>query len=236
MIYIAWTTVLAGLLFARKSFGGLAATMVLSATVLLVANLSDLDPEITPLVPVLRSYWLTIHVSLEAGSYGFLMLGALIGIINLILMIFITPRNKENIYLQIKEMTYLSEMTLIGGLFMISVGTYLGGVWANESWGRYWGWDAKETWALVTILVYAFILHMRLIPKLQSLFAYNFASIFGLASVIMTYYGVNYYLSGLHSYAAGDPVPIPQWVYIVIGCIIIISLLAYLKKRKYSIS
>ena len=62
-------------------------------------------------------------------------------------------------------MSYLSEMTLIGGLFMISIGTYLGGVWANESWGRYWGWDAKETWALVTILVYAFILHMRLIPK-----------------------------------------------------------------------
>lgn len=236
MIYIAWTTTLAGLIFSRRSFGGYAATMILAATILLVAMLSDLDPEITPLVPVLRSYWLTIHVSMEAGSYGFLMLGAIIGLINLILMIFMTKENKEKIHQQIREMSYLSEMTLIGGLFMISIGTYLGGVWANESWGRYWGWDAKETWALVTILIYAFILHMRIIPKLQGLFAYNFATIFGLASVVMTYYGVNYYLSGLHSYAAGDPVPIPLWVYIVIISIMIITVLAFWKKRMFKIT
>jgi len=233
MIYIAWTTVLAGILFTRKSFGGLAATMVLSATVLLVASLSYLDPEITPLVPVLRSYWLTIHVSLEAGSYGFLMLGAIIGLINIVLMIFLSEKNQNKIHRMIKEMSYLSEMTLIGGLVMISIGTYLGGVWANESWGRYWGWDAKETWALVTILVYAFILHMRLIPGLKGLFTFNLATIFGLASVLMTYYGVNYYLSGLHSYAAGDPVPIPQWVYIAVTLVVIISTVAYLRKRRF---
>lgn len=231
MIYIAWTATLAGVLFCRKSFGGLAATMVLAATVLLVAHLSYLDPEITPLVPVLKSYWLTIHVSLEAGSYGFLMLGAIIGLINLILMIFLSAKNKKRIYSMIKELSYISETTLYGGLFMVSVGTYLGGIWANESWGRYWGWDAKETWALVTILVYAFIVHMRLIPKFGGLFAYNFASLFGWASVIMTYYGVNYYLSGLHSYAAGDPIPIPQWVYIVVVALVIISALAYWRKR-----
>lgn len=235
MIYIAWTTTLAGVIFTRKSFGGLAATMVLAATVLLVASLSYLDPEITPLVPVLKSYWLTIHVSLEAGSYGFLMLGAIIGLINLVLMIFLTEKNKDRIKDIIQEMTYMSEMTLIGGLFMVSIGTYLGGVWANESWGRYWGWDAKETWALVTILVYAFILHMRIIPKMGGLFAYNLASLFGWATVIMTYYGVNYYLSGLHSYAAGDPVPVPQWVYIVAGSLFAISVLAYWRKRKFSI-
>ena len=233
MIYIAWTTTLAGILFTRKSFGAMAATMVLAGTILFVATLSFLDPEITPLVPVLKSYWLTIHVSLEAGSYGFLKLGAIIGLINLILMIFITEKNKRRLKQIIQEMTYISELTLIGGLFMMSVGTYLGGIWANESWGRYWGWDAKETWALVTILVYAFILHMRLIPKLRGLFAYNLATIFGLASVIMTYYGVNYYLSGLHSYATGDPVPIPKWVYIVVSCIIIISITAFFRKRKY---
>jgi cytochrome c-type biogenesis protein CcsB len=234
MIYIAWTSTLAGVLFTRKSFGGLAATMVLAATILLVSTLSFLDPEITPLVPVLKSYWLTIHVSLEAGSYGFLMLGAIIGLINLILMIFISEKNKKRLKRIILEMSYISELTLIGGLFMVSIGTYLGGVWANESWGRYWGWDAKETWALVTILVYAFILHMRLIPKLGGLFAFNLATIFGLATVIMTYYGVNYYLSGLHSYATGDPVPIPNWVYIVVICLIVISVTAFLRKRKYS--
>jgi cytochrome c-type biogenesis protein CcsB len=232
MIYIAWTTTLAGMIFTRKSNGGLAATMILAATVLLVAMLSYLDPEITPLVPVLKSYWLTIHVSLEAGSYGFLMLGAIIGLINLILMVFLTEKNKERIKRIVKEMSYISEMTLTGGLVMVAVGTYLGGVWANESWGRYWGWDAKETWALVTILVYAFILHMRLIPKLNGLYAFNVATLFGWGSVIMTYYGVNYYLSGLHSYAAGDPVPIPNWVYYAVSSLILISLLAYWKKRK----
>ncbi len=233
MIYIGWTSTLAGLIFTRKSLGGLSATMVLAAIILFVATLSFLDPEITPLVPVLKSYWLTIHVSLEAGSYGFLMLGAIIGLINLILLLFLKPSNMTRIKKMITEMSYISEMTLIGGLFMISIGTYLGGVWANESWGRYWGWDAKETWALVTILVYAFILHMRLVPKLKGLFAYNLATIFGLSSVIMTYYGVNYYLSGLHSYATGDPVPIPTWVYVVVVSITLISIGAYLKKRKY---
>ncbi|RIV71133.1 cytochrome c biogenesis protein CcsA [Flagellimonas aequoris] len=233
MIYIGWTSTLAGLLFTRKSLGGLSATMVLAAIIHFVATLSFLDPEITPLVPVLKSYWLTIHVSLEAGSYGFLMLGAIIGLINLILMLFLNKSNLDRIKKMITEMSYISEMTLIGGLFMVSIGTYLGGVWANESWGRYWGWDAKETWALVTILVYAFILHMRLVPQLKGLFAYNLATIFGLSSVIMTYYGVNYYLSGLHSYATGDPVPIPTWVYIVVASITLISIGSYLKKRKF---
>lgn len=231
MIYISWTTMLAGLFFSRKSLGGMAATTVLAATILLVAGMSWLDPEITPLVPVLKSYWLTIHVSLEAGSYGFLMLGAVIGMLNLVLMIITNDKNKENIYRTIKELTIISEITLLGGLFMVSVGTYLGGVWANESWGRYWGWDAKETWALVTILVYAFILHMRFIPGLQSVYAFNFASLFGFATVIMTYFGVNYYLSGLHSYAAGDPVPIPPAVYYTAIILGVISLLAFIKWR-----
>lgn len=231
MIYIGWTTMLAGLIFARKSFGGLAATCILSTTILMVAGLSWLDPEITPLVPVLKSYWLTIHVSMEAGSYGFLMLGAIIGVLNLIFMILKNQKNGIYVDRVVKEMTMVSEMTLIGGLFMISIGTYLGGVWANESWGRYWGWDAKETWALVTILIYAFILHMRFIPGLRSAFAFNVATLFGWASVMMTYFGVNYYLSGLHSYAAGDPVPIPSFVYYTVMSLVAISLLAYWRNR-----
>lgn len=233
MIYIGFTTVLAGLIFARKSLGGLTATSVLASTILMVAGLSWLDPEITPLVPVLKSYWLTIHVSLEAGSYGFLMLGAIIGLLNLALMIFLTKTNEARIFRTIKEMSYISEMTLYGGLLMVSTGTYLGGVWANESWGRYWGWDAKETWALVTTLVYAFILHMRFIPGLRGVYAFNVASLFGFASVMMTYFGVNYYLSGLHSYAAGDPVPIPPSVYYTAAVFTGISLLGYWKYRKF---
>ncbi len=234
MIYIGWTTVLAGILFSRKSLGGLSATAVLAATILLVAGMSWLDPEITPLVPVLKSYWLTIHVSLEAGSYGFLMLGAVIGMLNLVLLAIVNQQNKVKIEPALKELTVISEITLLGGLFMVSIGTYLGGVWANESWGRYWGWDAKETWALVTILVYAFILHMRFIKGLQSIFAFNFASLFGFATVIMTYFGVNYYLSGLHSYAAGDPVPVPSEVYYTTIALSILSVVSYLNYSRQS--
>lgn len=231
MIYIAFTTMLAALIFSRKSLGGLAAASVLSSTILMVAGLSWMDPEITPLVPVLKSYWLTIHVSMEAGSYGFLTLGALIGALNLILMIFANDTNKDRITRTVNELSLTSEMTLIAGTFIISIGTYLGGVWANESWGRYWGWDAKETWALVTILVYAFILHMRFIPGLRGNFAFNIASLFGFATVMMTYFGVNYYLSGLHSYAAGDPVPVPSFVYYTIASLITISMLARWKHK-----
>ncbi len=232
MIYIAWTTTLAGLIFGRKSLGGLAATAVLASTILMVAMLSYLDPEITPLVPVLRSYWLTIHVSMEAGSYGFLMLGAIIGVLNLILMALLNRKNLSRVMRTIKELSWISEMTLIGGLCMVSTGTYLGGVWANESWGRYWGWDAKETWALVTVLVYAFILHMRFIPGLRGFFAFNVASLFGFATVMMTYFGVNYYLSGLHSYAAGDPIPVPAAVYYTSASFLTLSLLAMWRWRK----
>lgn len=233
MIYIGWTTTLAGLIFARKTNGGLAATTVLAAVILLVAGMNWLDPEITPLVPVLKSYWLMIHVSLIAGSYGFLALGAIIGVLNLIFMVFGNKNNGERVYRIVKELTYTSELTLIGGLFMISIGTYLGGVWANESWGRYWGWDAKETWALVTILVYSFILHMRFIPGFRGNLAFNVASLFGWASVMMTYFGVNYYLSGLHSYAAGDPVPIPAWVPWTVVGLTVLSLAAWWRHRAY---
>ncbi len=236
LVYISFTTMLAGVIFGRKSWGGLAAALILSSVILMVAGLSLFDPEITPLVPVLKSYWLTIHVSLEAGSYGFLLLGAILGFINLLLMIFMKESNKSRVMKTIKELTIISEMTLLAGLVMVSIGTHLGGIWANESWGRYWGWDPKETWALVTVLVYAFILHLRFIPGMRGIFTYNFSTLFGFASVMMTYFGVNYYLSGLHSYAAGDSIPIPPSVYYTALVFVAISFLAYIKARKLKIN
>lgn len=234
MIYIAWTSILAGLIFNRSSLGGMASTFILSGIMLFIAHLSFLNPEITPLVPVLKSYWLTIHVSMEAGSYGFLMLGGIIGLLNLILFAVISfnPKQADVFNHQINQLTQLSERTITGGLIMLSIGTYLGGVWANESWGRYWGWDAKETWALISIMVYALILHMRFIPFLRGNYAFNVASIFGFATIIMTYFGVNYYLSGLHSYAAGDPVPVPVWVYIASAAVLMLSIWAYFGKKR----
>ena len=227
IIYISWATVLAGFVFSKRSPITLAATSILAGIFLFVAHLNWLDPQITNLVPVLKSYWLMIHVAVITASYGFLGLGALLGMFVLILFIVRGKNGNPNIDRAIKELTIINEMTLLIGLALVTVGNFLGGVWANESWGRYWGWDPKETWAAVTILVYAAVVHMRFIPKLKGVYAFNVAAVLAYSSVIMTYFGVNYYLSGMHSYAAGDPVPIPGWVYPAIVSIFILIGLAY---------
>jgi ABC-type transport system involved in cytochrome c biogenesis permease subunit len=117
------------------------------------------------------------------------------------------------------------------GLLMLTVGSFLGGVWANESWGRYWGWDPKETWALVTVLVYTFIGHMHKIPGFKGDFAVSTGAVLGISSVLMTYFGVNYYLSGLHSYAQGEPAPIPAGVYIAVVIVFIVIFTAFISER-----
>jgi cytochrome c biogenesis factor len=132
------------------------------------------------------------------------------------------------------EIHVVNELALTIGLFLLTVGTFLGGVWANESWGRYWAWDPKETWALISIMVYAFVLHLRLVPGLKNALVFNLASLWAFSSIVMTSFGVNYYLSGLHSYAAGDPVPVPNWVFVVVGILVLISLAAILSFRKWS--
>ncbi len=233
MVFIGWATVLAGLIFYKNSPIALAATSVLASLIMYVAHLSWMNPEITNLVPVLKSYWLTIHVAIITASYGFLALGAFIGFLNLIFLILQTKLNTKRIKEKVLELTRISELTLIVGVYLLTVGTFLGGIWANESWGRYWGWDPKETWAMVTILVYAFILHMRFIPGLKSVYSFNLMTLLGYFSVLMTYFGVNYYLSGLHSYAAGDPMPIPTFVYYAVAIIILLAALAWNNQRKY---
>ncbi|MRT91769.1 cytochrome c biogenesis protein [Ancylomarina sp. 16SWW S1-10-2] len=233
MTYVAWACLLAGFLFTRKSKFALAATSLLAGLSLFVAHLSWMNPEITNLVPVLKSYWLTIHVAIITGSYGFLALAAILGMISLSLMILKNKKNETRIDTTVLELSRINEMTMIIGLYTLTIGTILGGIWANESWGRYWGWDPKETWALVSVLVYSFVLHMRHIPGLKSIFTFNLASIWAYSSILMTYFGVNYYLAGLHSYAKGDPIPIPNWVYYTIGILIALSIAAYYNYRKY---
>ena len=230
LIYIAFATMTAGLLFSKKSGITLAATAILAWLILFVAHLNWLDPEITNLVPVLKSYWLVIHVAVITASYGFLGLGALLALINLCIMIFQNGKNILSSGTIIAELTIITEMTLIIGLYMLSIGTFLGGVWANESWGRYWGWDSKETWALVSVMVYAFIAHMRLVPGLKGNFAFNLMGLLGFSSIIMTYFGVNYFLSGLHSYARGESFPIPVFVYYALTIAAVIILLAWSKQ------
>ena len=232
MIFVGWAAALSGLLFARKSPISLAVTGILSAIALFVAGMSWMNPEITNLVPVLKSYWLIIHVAIITSSYGFLAMGALLGMLNLILMIARTPKNALRLNDSIQEISYIIEMALIIGLLMLTIGCFIGGVWANESWGRYWGWDPKETWALVSILVYAAILHLRNVPKVNSQFVLSSLALIGFSTIIMTFFGVNYYLSGMHSYAQGTPPPVPVSVYFIIVGVIALVILAYYSKDK----
>jgi cytochrome c-type biogenesis protein CcsB len=232
MVYIAWSLVLAGVLYSRNSPMALAGSSLLASIMLMVAHLSWMDPTITNLVPVLNSYWLTIHVSVITASYGFLGLASLLGLLVLVLMIFANEKNKLSMQRTINELTQINEMALTIGLYMLTIGTFLGGVWANESWGRYWGWDPKETWALISVVIYAFVGHLRLIPKLGSIYLFNLASLLSYGSIMMTFFGVNYYLSGMHSYAKGDPVPIPSFVYYLVVTIAIIASAAYFKRKQ----
>jgi cytochrome c-type biogenesis protein CcsB len=193
-----------------------------------------MDPEITNLVPVLKSYWLTLHVSVITGSYGFLGLGAILGLVTMILISLSNAKNQERISATIDELTVINFKSLTLGLYFLTIGTFLGAVWANESWGRYWGWDPKETWSLITIVIYSLVLHSRQIPGMKDVFTFNLLSLFAFSSVLMTYFGVNYYLSGLHSYAGGDSIPVPSFVYITVILLAGLSLVAYLKYARPS--
>ena len=192
-----------------------------------------MDPAIANLVPVLDSYWLMIHVAVIVGSYGPFTLGMILGVVSLLLMIFTNSNNKAKMKLNIREITIITEMALTVGLVMLTIGNFLGGQWANESWGRYWGWDPKETWALISIMVYAFVIHMRLVPGLRGRWFFNFMSIVAFASIMMTYFGVNFYLSGLHSYASGDKVITPDFIYYSIAVVVILGALSYWKYKKH---
>ena len=231
MIYIGWATVLAGFIFSKRSPMTMASTGILTGLILFVAHLNWMNPQVTNLVPVLNSYWLSIHVSMITASYGFLGLGALLGFITLLLFILKTKSNEKQISLSIKELNAINEMSLMVGLVLLTVGNFLGGVWANESWGRYWGWDPKEAWALVTILIYAVVVHLRFVKALYSEFNFSVISLLSFTSVLMTYFGVNYYLAGLHSYAKGDPVPIPDFVPITYAIVFIIVALAFRNRK-----
>ncbi|NIF05945.1 cytochrome C biogenesis protein CcsB [Chryseobacterium sp. Tr-659] len=232
IIFISWVGITAGLILYRNANALIPAAGFMVAVIMMgfAHGGSALDPQITPLVPVLKSYWLIVHVAIITSSYGFFALSMIIAVISLVFYII---SNKETYKIHhdttLKELVIVSEMSLTIGLFALTVGNFLGGIWANESWGRYWSWDPKETWAFISIMVYAFVLHMRLVPGLRSRWAFHVATMFAFCSMVMTYFGVNYYLSGLHSYAAGDPVPVPAWVYIGLATMATLSAVSYFK-------
>lgn len=235
VVFIAFITMLVGFIFSRKHAVILAAAAILGFLMIFVTEMNLMDPEISPMQPVLKSYWLMIHVAIITGSYAPLGLSCILGFITLVLYIARNKNNNERITMNINEITFISEMVMMIGLFMLTIGTFLGGIWANESWGRYWGWDSKETWALAAVLVYAIILHFRFIPALKSKFTFNVFSFWGYASILFTFFGVNFYLSGLHSYVQGEAGTIPEWLKWVVLSLYIFSEWAWVRNKLFTL-
>lgn len=234
IMFISWVGITAGLILYRNSNALIPSAGFLVAVIMMgfAYGGAQLNPQITPLEPVLKSYWLIVHVAIITSSYGFFALSMIIAIICLFFYILANVKTfKKHNDKTIKELSIVSEMSLTIGLFALTVGNFLGGVWANESWGRYWSWDPKETWAFISIIVYAFVLHMRLVPGLRGRWTYHTVTLFAFSSMVMTYFGVNYYLSGLHSYAAGEPLPIPSWVYISLAFMVSLSAVSYFRYK-----
>ena len=235
MIYVGWSAIGAGLFFSRRSPLSVAATAFVTAMILMIAHWNWMDPAIGTLQPVLNSYWLMLHVAVIVASYGPFALGMLLGAINLLLIIFTTKNNALTLKKIQQELTIVNELSLTVGLVMLTIGNFIGGMWANESWGRYWGWDPKETWALISIMIYAFVIHLRLVPKMRSLWAFNFMSVVAFGSILMTYFGVNFYLTVMHSYATGDKIITPTFVYYAIGVVLLLGILSFVKNKKSKI-
>ncbi len=232
IIYVAWATMFFGLAFDRKSKLTIASSAFVTAMILMAAYMNWIDPEIANLQPVLNSYWLMIHVAVIVASYGPFALGMILGFVSLLLILFTNEKNKNKMDLNIQELTYINEMALTIGLIMLTIGNFLGGQWANESWGRYWGWDPKETWALISIMVYAFVIHARFVPALRGKWIFNLMSMFAFVSILFTYYGVNFHLVGLHSYASGEAKSL-GWIWETLGGIALLGAISYPKYRKY---
>lgn len=229
MLVVSWATILGGLCLAQKSSITLAISTIMAGSTLLVAHINSMNPEITALVPVLNSNWLSIHVATITASYGFLSICALIGLFNIITLAF---SRTSRLAATIKELTTVSQLLMIIGIYLLTIGCFIGAIWANESWGRYWSWDPKETWCLITIFVYAIVIHMHHVPKLSGLLAYNTAAFWSILTVLMTYFGVNYFLGGMHSYGKGEANELSIWYFIFAAILLIINTKALLREKR----
>ena len=193
MQFMAWAVLILTICMYRKfqaiqNFGPLLASFAL-----LVAMITDSNPQITPLMPVLQSPLLSIHVMVIMFSYALFGLMALIGIQGII-------AHYRHSSEKVEQLSYLSQFLLYPAVALLAIGIFIGAIWANVSWGKYWGWDSKEVWALITMLIYAAPLHNEIKWMKQPLHVHIYM-LLAFLSVLMTYFGVNYFLAGMHSYA-----------------------------------
>ena len=232
MLWLPFVAVLLALIFGRiyrSGYFGLAAA-ILAGITLLLADHVPLDSSITPVVAVLRStLWLTIHVLMIVASYGAFALATVLA--HIYGWLYLIRPGAHAVRASLDTFLY---RTIQVGVVLLAGGVMLGAVWANASWGRYWGWDPKETWALITLLWFLAVLHGRFAGWLHGL-GVALSTIGGFLLLLMTYYGVSFYLVGLHSYAGGNAKPLPTVLvaYLIAEAIFMLTLgLAALRRRR----
>lgn len=189
MQFMALATLLVSLLLHRRFAVMLPFGLLLSGFALLVSHLGESNPQITHLMPVLVSPWLSLHVSVVMMGYSLLGFVMFTGVVGLCI-----KRQEESLML-------LGRLLLYPGVFFLGIGIFLGAVWANQSWGSYWSWDPKEVWALITFMVYAVGFHSQSIKWMRTPRHFHLFSVLAFAAVLITYFGVNFLLGGMHSYA-----------------------------------
>ena len=196
---MAWFIMLVSLFTQRHFPIILCFGFLMSGFFLLVSHISQMDPQITHLMPVLSSPLLTIHVSIIMMAFALLALTFICGLTALLLSMFTAHRSRLASHLA--SLALLSRLFLYPALTCLGFGIFIGAIWANVSWGTYWSWDPKETWALITFMVYAVAVHDRSLPFLRRPMGYHLYVTLAFLTILMTYFGVNYFLGGMHSYA-----------------------------------
>lgn len=198
MQFMAWCTLLLTFLLQRKFAMLLPFGFLLCGLTLMVSMLGESNPQITQLMPVLQSPLLSIHAVVIMIAYSLLAFIMLNGVTAVIL-----HQSQKECKEQIERLQIISQIILYPAIFLLAIGIFIGAVWANVSWGRYWGWDPKEVWALITMLVYALALHPRSLPWFHRTMFFHVFCITAFITVLITYFGVNFLLGGMHSYANG---------------------------------
>lgn len=195
MHFLAWTALLLTLLFYRRFQMLLPFGFLLCGFSLLVATMGEANPQITALKPVLSSPLLSVHVVVIMFSYALLAFIMLNGLTAILLHCF-----SENAQRQIERLKTISHLMLYPAVFCLAIGIFVGAIWANLTWGRYWGWDPKEVWALITLMIYSLALHTDSLPMFRKPMFFHLFAVVAFLAVLFTYFGVNFLLGGLHSY------------------------------------
>ena len=208
MLFVAWTVMLVSLLFSRRMPIVLTFGFIMSGFFLLVSHISQMDPQISHVMPVLNSPLLSIHVSVIMFAFALLSITFICGVTTLAAHLKLTLAARKGRHDDdtadnrlLEAYSVLSRVFLYPAIAALAIGIFVGAIWAERSWGEYWGWDPKETWALITLMIYAIPLHTSTVSALRKPLRYHVFMTLAFLAIIMTYFGVNYFLGGMHSYA-----------------------------------